>query len=216
MMDTLDQSVGVVMEALYEAQMLDNSIVVFSSDNGGSPFGFHASRSFNWPLRGSKGTHWEGGTRAAAFIWSPLLRKRRRVSPQMMHISDWLPTLYHAAVLYNIEPQQCTAALRYGNYKLVEGVTFGGTWDGRYLTPRRNAPPTQTRPNHGKLDGGAGTQGAVSWLAMSHDDARHVRRRTPRGLERWRHRLDGRPSALYGLVRGDPTYPPLNYHTSYS
>ncbi|XP_077553652.1 arylsulfatase B-like [Haemaphysalis longicornis] len=170
MVDALDQSVGAVMEALYEAQMLDNSIVVFSSDNGGSPFGFHATRSFNWPLRGSKGTHWEGGTRAAAFIWSPLLRKRRRVSHQMMHITDWLPTLYHAAgghkerlegrldgynmwdvlsrnlssprieVLYNIEPQQSTAALRYYDYKLVEGVSFGGVWDDRFPTPGGKRP----------------------------------------------------------------------------
>ncbi|XP_049518097.1 arylsulfatase B-like isoform X1 [Dermacentor silvarum] len=94
MVDAMDQSVGEVFKALSVAGMLQNAVVVFSSDNGGVPFGAHASRSFNWPLRGVKGGLWEGATRSAAFLWSPLLERRRRVSHQLMHITDWLPTLY--------------------------------------------------------------------------------------------------------------------------
>ncbi|KAH7963146.1 hypothetical protein HPB52_019742 [Rhipicephalus sanguineus] len=94
MVDAMDQSVGKVFEALSVAGMLQNAVVAFSSDNGGAPFGEHASRSFNWPLRGAKGAVWEGATRCAAFVWSPLLHSRRRVSHQLMHITDWLPTLY--------------------------------------------------------------------------------------------------------------------------
>lgn len=94
MVDAMDQSVGEVFAALNSAGMLQNAVIAFSSDNGGAPFGAHASRSFNWPLRGAKGTLWEGGTRSAAFVWSPLLHKRHKVSHQLMHITDWLPTLY--------------------------------------------------------------------------------------------------------------------------
>lgn len=97
MLDALDQSVGVVVEALSDTGMLDNTIIVFTSDNGASPWGTHGNRGFNWPLRGAKFTLWEGGIRASAFIWSPLLRNRRRVSNDLMHITDWLPTLYAAA-----------------------------------------------------------------------------------------------------------------------
>ncbi|XP_049518955.1 arylsulfatase B [Dermacentor silvarum] len=97
MVDALDLSVGEVFKALSDAGMLDNTIVVFISDNGGTPWGTHSTRSFNWPLRGSKGTVWEGGTRVPAFVWSPLLAKTRRVSEQLMHITDWLPTLYSVA-----------------------------------------------------------------------------------------------------------------------
>ncbi|XP_049518092.1 arylsulfatase B-like isoform X2 [Dermacentor silvarum] len=92
MVDALDQSVGQVVKALNDAHMLESTVIVFSSDNGGGPYGNHNSRGFNWPLRGAKSTLWEGGTRAAAFVWSPLLARRRRVSNELMHITDWLPT----------------------------------------------------------------------------------------------------------------------------
>lgn len=97
MLDALDEGVGRVFAALENADMLRNTVLVFSSDNGGIPWGFHGSRGFNWPLRGVKNTLWEGGVRSSAFLWSPLLRATRRVSHQLMHISDWLPTLYAAA-----------------------------------------------------------------------------------------------------------------------
>ncbi|KAH9379957.1 hypothetical protein HPB48_001416 [Haemaphysalis longicornis] len=97
MMDTLDQSVASVVQTLYQERMLQNSIIVFMSDNGGLPFGPHSNRGFNWPLRGAKGSVWEGACRVPAFIWSPLLKMRGRVSQQMMHIVDWVPTLYAAA-----------------------------------------------------------------------------------------------------------------------
>ena len=51
----------------------------------------------NVPLFQVKGTPWEGSSRTVALIWSKALQKRRRVSYQLMHISDWLPTLYAAA-----------------------------------------------------------------------------------------------------------------------
>nr|CAD7415613.1 unnamed protein product [Timema poppensis] len=46
-----------------------------------------------------KESPWEGGVRGIAAVWSPLLVKTQRVSNQMMHMSDWLPTLYSAAGL---------------------------------------------------------------------------------------------------------------------
>ena len=77
--------------------MLENSIIIFSTDNGGPAEGFNLNAASNWPLRGVKNTLWEGGVRGAGFIWSPLIKNRERVSEQIMHISDWMPTLYEAA-----------------------------------------------------------------------------------------------------------------------
>ncbi|XP_075534849.1 arylsulfatase B-like [Dermacentor variabilis] len=168
MVDALDQSVGEVLKALSDARMLDNTILIFCSDNGGQPWGSHTTRSFNWPLRGSKGTVWEGGTRVPAFVWSPLLANTRRVSNQLMHVTDWLPTLYSIAggdvdtlgeldgfnmwrylsqgigsprveMLYNIDNRLLnSSALRSGRYKLV--------LDGSGLMNERYALPGGVRP----------------------------------------------------------------------
>lgn len=170
MMDTLDESLATVMETLHDENMLDNTILVLMSDNGGTPFGPHATRSFNWPLRGVKLTVFEGSTRVVALMWSPLLAKKNRVSMQLMHVTDWLPTLYSAAggnpkdlgsnldgmdmwrhlslglpsprteMLYNIDPTDNTAALRVGNIKLVQGVFNDGGNDGRYKTSGNPRP----------------------------------------------------------------------------
>lgn len=97
MLTELDDSVGAIIKALESRDMLKNSIIVFSSDNGGPASGFNNNAASNWPLRGVKNTLWEGGVRAAGFIWSPMIEESRRVSNQTIHISDWLPTLLDAA-----------------------------------------------------------------------------------------------------------------------
>jgi arylsulfatase A-like enzyme len=48
----LDESVGKVMQALQEAGLLYNTIVVFTTDNGGPAAGFNINAASNWPLRG--------------------------------------------------------------------------------------------------------------------------------------------------------------------
>lgn len=96
-MSHLDDSVGAVVAELGNRDMLKNSIIIFSSDNGGPAEGFNLNAASNWPLRGVKNTLWEGGLRAAGLIWSPLIAKKSRVANQTMHIVDWLPTLYRAA-----------------------------------------------------------------------------------------------------------------------
>ncbi|CAN7939497.1 unnamed protein product, partial [Ixodes hexagonus] len=93
----LDRSIGLVIESLHRKDMLKNSIIVFSTDNGALPTGRASNGGYNWPLRGAKGSLWEGAVRGASFVWSPLLSKSGRLSNQMMHITDWLPTLYSAA-----------------------------------------------------------------------------------------------------------------------
>nr|XP_050032958.2 arylsulfatase B-like [Dermacentor andersoni] len=95
--DAMDHSVGQIFKTMGETGMLENVVVLFTSDNGGTPFGYHSSRSFNWPLRGTKFSLWEGSTRVAAFVWSPLLERTRRVSSQLMHLTDWFATFYKIA-----------------------------------------------------------------------------------------------------------------------
>jgi arylsulfatase A-like enzyme len=56
----MDLSVGIVVEALEKKNMLKNSIIVFSTDNGGPANGFNFNAASNWPLRGVKDTLFEG------------------------------------------------------------------------------------------------------------------------------------------------------------
>lgn len=93
----LDLSVGEIVKALTKEKMLNNTIIVFSTDNGGPAAGFNLNHASNFPLRGVKNTLWEGGVRGAALVWSPMLKSSQRISNQLMHISDWFPTLIHIA-----------------------------------------------------------------------------------------------------------------------
>ena len=64
----MDLQFGRIMEALESVGQLENTLIVFLSDNGGVT---HIGGSFNGPLRGGKGTFYEGGVRVPAFAyWS--------------------------------------------------------------------------------------------------------------------------------------------------
>ncbi|KAM7303892.1 arylsulfatase B [Ixodes scapularis] len=98
MVSALDESVGSVFESLNHRGMLDNTVFVFSSDNGADTDSATANSASSWPFRGQKYTPWEGGVRAPAVIWSPLFSGLLgSVYNNMFHISDWLPTLYQLA-----------------------------------------------------------------------------------------------------------------------
>uniref|UniRef100_A0A3Q4BA01 Sulfatase N-terminal domain-containing protein n=1 Tax=Mola mola TaxID=94237 RepID=A0A3Q4BA01_MOLML len=89
MVSTVDEAVRNVTYALRKYGYYRNSVIIYSTDNGAQPF----TGGSNWPLRGRKGTYWEGGIRGVAFVHSPLLKRRRRVSKDLLHITDWFPTL---------------------------------------------------------------------------------------------------------------------------
>uniref|UniRef100_A0A667ZEL7 Sulfatase N-terminal domain-containing protein n=1 Tax=Myripristis murdjan TaxID=586833 RepID=A0A667ZEL7_9TELE len=93
MVSTVDEAVRNVTYALRKFGYYRNSVIIYSTDNGAQPF----TGGSNWPLRGRKGTYWEGGVRGVAFVHSPLLRRRRRVSNALLHITDWFPTLVNLA-----------------------------------------------------------------------------------------------------------------------
>jgi arylsulfatase A-like enzyme len=91
MLAAVDEAIGKIEDALRKSGRLENTLIVFSSDNGGPPPGD------NTPLRDFKGSIYEGGTRAAAFVtWPGHVPAEQRVR-QPMHMVDWYPTLIKLA-----------------------------------------------------------------------------------------------------------------------
>ena len=91
MLAAVDEAIGQIEAALKQAGRLENTLIVFSSDNGGPPPGD------NTPLRDFKGSIFEGGTRAAAFAtWPGHIPAGQRIR-QPMHMVDWYPTLIKQA-----------------------------------------------------------------------------------------------------------------------
>jgi len=91
MIDSLDQNVGKVLDALDTLSLTDDTLVVFLSDNGGH----EASR--NLPLRGKKGTYWEGGLRVPFCLKWPTRLKPGQVFRKPVISLDLLPTCVRAA-----------------------------------------------------------------------------------------------------------------------
>ena len=87
----LDSTVEKIKQALVDNAMMDNSYIIFASDNGGC----HTAGGKNGPLRGTKGSLLEGGTKVDAFIYSPLLPAARVGAKydHLFHVTDWFPTL---------------------------------------------------------------------------------------------------------------------------
>ncbi len=70
MIESMDDAVGIVLDKLKELGLDDDTVVVFTSDNGGVSSGDAFSTS-NLPLRGGKGRQWQGGIREPYYIKAP-------------------------------------------------------------------------------------------------------------------------------------------------
>ncbi|XP_015113877.1 arylsulfatase B [Diachasma alloeum] len=158
MVSEIDTSLGSIVSALGDRALLNDSIIVFLTDNGAPTGGAEGNAGSNWPLRGGKYSLYEGGVRGVAAIWSPRLRRMAQVSNNLMHITDWLPTLYRAAggnvrdlgdvdgidywdhfsrdteaprqsLLINIDERKKTEAAIFRRYKLIRGHSDEGNND---------------------------------------------------------------------------------------
>ena len=104
LLETMDEAVGLVLDCLEELGLDDNTIVVFTSDNGGVSSGDNFSTS-NLPLRGGKGYQWEGGIREPYFIKVPWLDNHGTECPVPVTGTDFYPTLLEL-VGADLQPEQ--------------------------------------------------------------------------------------------------------------
>ncbi len=143
MLACMDEAVGQILAALDAANLRQNTLIVFCSDNGGPSPG---KITDNGILRAGKGTLYEGGTRVCACASWPGQIQPGSVVKAPLHMVDWYPTLLnlagasleqqapldgrdawaaitkgapspHDEILYNTTPKN--GAIRVGDWKLV-------------------------------------------------------------------------------------------------
>jgi arylsulfatase len=108
----MDDSIGALLKHLDDIGEADNTIVIFSTDNGAETFTWPDGG--NTPFKGQKGTAYEGGFRVPAIIRWPDHIKAGSVENGLFSGLDWFPTLCAAAGNPNITDQ------------LLKGVELGG------------------------------------------------------------------------------------------
>ncbi len=165
MLAAVDEAIGQIVASLEKAGLRENTLIIFSSDNGGPPPGT------NTPLRDFKGTISEGGVRGCAFAnWPGKIPAGQRIK-EPMHVIDWYPTLVtlaggnleqklpidgrdvwpmltqqarspHDAILSVKSPTQ--AALRMGDWKLVSHpATNPGNQSSKARAKKQNKPASE-------------------------------------------------------------------------
>lgn len=123
MMAALDDSVGIVLDAIKDSGVADNTVVIFTSDNGGVSSGDGYATSC-LPMRGGKGRQWEGGIRQPYYIHWPNVTNGGTTDVLATGM-DFYPTILEIAGLPSM-PQQH-----------IDGVSLVPVLKGESL-PKRN------------------------------------------------------------------------------
>lgn len=119
-----DKMIGRLLEKLDELGVTENTLVVYTTDNG--------AEKFTWPdggtspFRGEKATTWEGGIRIPFMIKWPAKIEGGRVSNEILSLEDMFPTLLAAAGNANIKEQLLKGLKASGSsYKVhLDGYNF--------------------------------------------------------------------------------------------
>ena len=154
--ETLDDTVGLLIQKLDALNLRSNTIVIFTSDNGGlhAPEGSHRKITDNSPFRAGKGFLYEGGLRVPLIV-APLSRPARRVIDTPVINTSWFASL-------------CDLAGLKINHRL-DAPGFAALLAGKTAAPQRMHWHFPHYTNQGGRPGGAVRDG--DWKFIQHYDA---------------------------------------------
>ncbi len=171
-MKQLDDNVGMVLKKLEDLGQLDNTIVVFTTDNGAETISYPDGGIT--PFKGQKGESYEGGYRVPCMIRWPGHIKPGTVFTDMFAALDWLPTLVDLAG--GPKGDQLKMEIEKGSYPGIVKTTLDGVDQAQYLNqskPRSardvfyyfsGATPSAVRYKNWKMYYTMSQPGADGWL----------------------------------------------------
>jgi arylsulfatase A-like enzyme len=151
LIEEMDDSVGIVLDKLKELGLDKNTIVVFTSDNGGVSIANGESYTSVLPFRGGKGSDFEGGTRVPFFIQVPGITKPGGINPTPVIGTDFYPTLLELAGL-PLKPEQHLDGVSL--VPLLKGGTVAKRdlfWHYPHYSPHGRGPSSWMRSGDWKL-----------------------------------------------------------------
>jgi arylsulfatase A-like enzyme len=120
----LDAEVGSILKKIDDLGIADNTIVVFTSDNGAETFSWPDGG--NHPFRGEKGTTFEGGFRVPLVVRWPGVIKPGTIVNEIFAMEDWMPTFLAAAGHPNVK-EELLKGMKVGNKNFknhLDGYNF--------------------------------------------------------------------------------------------
>ncbi len=126
----MDSGIGRILDELKSQGILDNTIVMFASDNG--PAGAERDGRFNCGFNGCKGNTYEGGVRVPAVVQWPAQVAAGQVKSDMVHFTDWPVTF---------------ASLGGGTFPTDREI------DGRDVSPVLRGDPVEQKPRFWQWNG---------------------------------------------------------------
>ena len=171
-MKQLDDNVGVVLDKLQQMGQLDNTIIVFTTDNGAEAITYPDGGVT--PFKGQKGESYEGGYRAPCVIRWPGVIKPGTVYTEMFSALDWLPTFVEIAG--GPKGNGLKAQIEKGAYPGIVKTTLDGVNQLAYLTGQSDksardvfyyfsaATPSAVRYKNWKMYYTMSQPGAEGWI----------------------------------------------------